>query len=104
MRKPQLIVSEPAAADVVEQAHWYQEQSGTELAKRWERAVTCAVLRVIDHPRAGAISSFQHPELSNVRRVLIPGFSKHLMFYQIRKNEIPILRILHGARDLESLF
>ena len=35
---------------------------------------------------------------------LIPGFPKHLIFYQVRKNEVLILRIVHGARDLESLF
>lgn len=104
MRKNRLTISEAAAADIVEQADWYQEQSGADLARRWERGVTSAVLRVMDHPRAGAISGFQHPELSNVRRVLIPGFPKHLIFYQVRKSEILVLRIVHGARDLESLF
>ena len=104
MKTSRLTVSEAAAADVVEQADWYEQQSGGELARRWERAVTSAVLRIMQHPRAGAISSFQHPELSNVRRVLIPGFPKHLIFYQVRKNGILILRIVHGARDLENLF
>ena len=104
MKNAQLIVSEAAAADIVEQADWYQQQSGGELARRWQRAVTSAALRIMEHPRMGAISSFQHPELSNVRRVLIPGFPKHLIFYQVRKSEILILRIVHGARDLESLF
>lgn len=104
MRKNRLTISEAAAADIVEQADWYEQQSGVELARRWERVVTSAVLRVMDHPRAGAITSFQHPELSNVRRLLIPGFPKHLIFYQVRKSEILVLRIVHGARDLESLF
>jgi toxin ParE1/3/4 len=58
----------------------------------------------MDSSRADALSSFQHAELKNVRRVLIPGFPKHPIFYQLRKSEILILRIIHGARDLESLF
>ena len=103
MREIRLAVSEAAAADIVEQADWYEQQSGAELARRWERAVTSAVLRIMDRPRAGAISKFRHSELSGARRVLIPGFPKHLIFYQVRKSEVLILRIVHGARDLEGL-
>lgn len=104
MRVARLTVSEAAAADVVEQADWYQQEAGAQLAKRWERAVTSAVLRIMDRPRVGAISKFPHSELSDVRRVLISGFPKHLIFYQVRKTDILVLRIVHGARDLESLF
>lgn len=74
------------------------------LAKRWEKAVTSAVLRITDRPRAGVVSDFRHAELDNVRRVLIVGFPKHLIFYQLRPEEILVLRVVHGARDLESLF
>lgn len=38
------------------------------------------------------------------RRVAVTGFPKHLVFYQSRGDEIVVLRIVHGARDLESLF
>ena len=104
MKAARLTVSEAAAADIIEQADWYQQQSGAQLAKRWETAVTSAVLRIMDRPRAGTISKFPHSELIDVLRVLILGFLKHLIFYQVRKSEILILRIVHGARDLESLF
>lgn len=104
MKAARLTVSEAAAADIIEQADWYQQQSGAQLARRWEMAVTAAVLRVMDRPHSGAISKFPHSELVNVRRVLISGFPKHLIFYQVRKTEILVLRIVHGARDLESLF
>ena len=54
MKSASLTLSEAAAADIVEQADWYREQSGPALAKRWERAVTSALLRILHHPRAGA--------------------------------------------------
>lgn len=104
MKTARLTVSEAAAADIVEQADWYEEASSAALARRWKAAVASVVLRILDHPRSGTISKFQHPELGNIRRVVIPGFSKHLLFYQVRKSEILILRVIHGARDLESLF
>jgi len=34
----------------------------------------------------------------------VPGFSKHLIFYTIESDRLLILRVVHGARDLESLF
>jgi plasmid stabilization system protein ParE len=34
----------------------------------------------------------------------ITRFPKHLIFYQAESGEVLILRVIHGARDLESLF
>jgi len=34
----------------------------------------------------------------------VPGFAKHLIFYTIENDKLLILRVVHGARDLESLF
>jgi plasmid stabilization system protein ParE len=34
----------------------------------------------------------------------IAGFPKHLIFYRAEKKDIKILRVVHGARDLETLF
>ena len=104
MKQFRLTLSEAAATDIVEQADWYEQQSGTALAKRWERAVTSAVLRIVDRPRSGAVSNLRHAELGNIRRVLIAGFPRHLIFYQLLPAEILVLRVVHGARDLESLF
>jgi toxin ParE1/3/4 len=32
------------------------------------------------------------------------GFSKHLIFYRPLSNGAEIVRVIHGARDLEGLF
>jgi hypothetical protein len=47
---------------------------------------------------------FSATELGGARRVPVAGFPKHLVFYQSYPDEIVVLRIVHGARDLESLF
>jgi toxin ParE1/3/4 len=90
-------------ADILEQADWYDLQSGPALAKRWERAVTSALLRIAKNPSAGTRCTFRRGELRDVRRTTIAGFSKHLLFYRFDGTEMFILRVLHGARDLESL-
>jgi toxin ParE1/3/4 len=97
-------LSEAASADIVEQADWYEEKSDWKLAQRWSDAVTAAVLRIMRNPRSGTPCRFGPAELRNIRRVSISGFPKHLVYYKIWDDEVLILRVLHGARDLESLF
>lgn len=99
-----LLLSDLAVADILEQAEWYEAQADESLAKRWEDAVTSALLRISEMPHAGALCSFPAKELLGTRRVPVSGFSKHLIFYQVREEEILVLRVVHGARDLESLF
>jgi toxin ParE1/3/4 len=104
VKAARLVLSDAAVADILEQADWYVAQSGERLAKRWEKAVTNAVLRMVSRPTLGTPCTFQSPELRGVRRAAISGFPKHLLFYKFDGEEIFILRVVHGARDLERLF
>ncbi|HEY3972288.1 MAG TPA: hypothetical protein VGM18_04740 [Candidatus Sulfotelmatobacter sp.] len=78
VKKRRLIFSDAAVADILEQAEWYVAQSGRPLARRWEKAVRSTTSRVVNRPGAGALCSFQLPELKGVRRTAIAGFPKHL--------------------------
>lgn len=100
MKEPRLIFSDLAVADILAQADWYELQSDSKLAIRWERAVTSSVFRLVRMPRSGQICGFTAQGLQDVRRFPISGFRSHLIFYRFRTNDIHILRVLHGARDL----
>ena len=104
MKAPTITLSEATVSDILEQADWYEAQADQKLAKRWEKAVTSTLLRVSRWPRAGSACKFSAIELNNVRRVPVAGFPRHLIFYRSYAEEIVVLRIVHGARDLESLF
>jgi len=104
VKSRQISLTDVAVSDILEQAAWYQEKSGTKLAQRWEQAVSSILLRVAKNPAAGAPCSFKAVELKGVRRMTVPRFSRHLMFYQVHDQEVVVLRIVHGARDLETLF
>jgi toxin ParE1/3/4 len=104
VKKRRLVLSDAAIADILEQADWYVAQSGRALARRWEKAVTSAIFRVMSRPGAASLCTFKSPELHSVRRATIPGFPRHLLFYKFDGEEVFILRIVHGARDLERLF
>ena len=104
MKTLQLRISEAAVADILEQADWYRTRGNSALGNRWEEAVTSALLRVTRNPKSGASCRFSAKELAEVRRMIVPKFPKHLVFFQSLRDEVVILRVLHGARDLESLF
>ena len=42
--------------------------------------------------------------LEGVRRVPVSGFTAYLLFYMPRADGIDVVRVLHGARDIEHLF
>jgi toxin ParE1/3/4 len=103
MNRVELRLTDTAVRDIQEQADWYEHRSGQALARRWEKEVTAALIRIEKNPRSGAKCGFSADELQNVRRMPIAGFPKHLIFYRAGDEEIRILRVVHGARDLESL-
>jgi toxin ParE1/3/4 len=104
MKNRRLVFSDAAIADILEQADWYEAQSGRRLSRRWEKAVGSAVLRILRRPGAGARCTFRARILRDVRRTTISGFLKHLVFYRFDDDEVFVLRVVHGARDLERLF
>jgi toxin ParE1/3/4 len=104
MRRRRLVFSDASIADILEQAEWYAAQTGQPLAQRWQRAVTTAISLLLTRPATGAPCRFRSPALRDVRRATISGFPKHLLFYRFDNDEVFILRVVHGARDLERLF
>jgi toxin ParE1/3/4 len=103
VRASRVVFSELAVADILAQAEWYELQAGQKLANRWEQAVSAGVLRLVRMPRAGALCEFKPEALRDIRRLPITGFPAHLIFYKLRNDQIHILRVVHGARDLERL-
>lgn len=105
MKEPRVVVSDLAVADILAQADWYELQSDSKLATRWERAMTSSVLRLIRMPRSGQICGFTVQALQEVRRFPISGFRSHLIFYRFSlvTTKSTFLRVLHGARDLDRL-
>lgn len=101
----QLQVSEAAALAVIEQADYFLEHSSSDLAARWEQAVTEAVQSLLNMPERGAPCHCQSPALAGLRWILVPGFDRHLIFYRYSAEDrvVLIVHVLYGGRHLESL-
>lgn len=55
-------------------------------------------------PLMGRESEYRSPKLSDMRQWRVKGFTKYLIFYRPLPDGIEIIRIVHGASDLESTF
>lgn len=104
MKRRRLAFSDAAITDILEQADWYFKQSGHKLVRRWEKALKSAIVQILQRPATGALCAFRPEALRDVRRTPLTGFPKHLLFYRFNDEEVFVLRIVHGARDLERLF
>lgn len=51
----------------------------------------------------GKLCGFSNPQLSGIRQYPIRGFKNYLIFYRATESEVEVLRVLHGARDLEAI-
>jgi toxin ParE1/3/4 len=104
MRRRRLVFSDASITDILEQAEWYAAQMGQPLAQRWQKAVMTAISHSLTRPATGAPCKFRSLALRDVRRATISGFPKHLLFYRFDNDEVFVLRVVRGARDLERLF
>jgi plasmid stabilization system protein ParE len=85
-----LRISETAALSIVEQADYYLQASDVALAERWEQAVDQTIQSLLNSPERGARCRFRSPALAGLRWIFVPGFPKHMVFYQFFPGEAAI--------------
>ncbi len=54
-------------------------------------------------PGMGSSFDSDHAELASLRDRRVKGFPNHVIFYFEHATAIEVVRILHGARDLDSV-
>ncbi len=79
-------------------------ESSEAAALRFLRAAESTFQLLAAQPRIGRLTNFPHPSLRGVRRFPIKGFEKYLIFYRPTRGGAEVIRVIHGARDIESLF
>jgi plasmid stabilization system protein ParE len=98
-------LTEIAARAIVNQADYYASQQDETLASRWDKAVSRAIDSLLKMPERGSLCYFQPGKLKMLRRISVPGFPQHLVFYQymLEERAVRIVHVLHGARDIEAI-
>lgn len=98
-----IIIRDKARFDVIETGYYIAVDS-LDAADRFAQAVDTAYRQLAEMPDIGALREYKNAELSGMRMWPVPGFRKHLIFYNATKEEVRIIRVLHGAQDIEALF
>lgn len=93
-----VMVRRPLALQDLDEIWDYVAQDNPDAADRLIDAIEEKCRLLADYPKLGTNCDNLHPNL----RFLAIG--KYLLFYLPLENGIELVRVLHGARDLESLF
>jgi toxin ParE1/3/4 len=93
-----------ARTDLLEQFVYFGEEESIELAERYFTAVDETCARLVKQPRIGGPYDPGIPELAGLRRIPVKGFENYLIFYLPHSGGIDVIRVIHGARDIENLF
>ena len=102
--KRKVIVRPAADRDLDEQAEYIAQHQNLDTAFRFYLAAEETFALIATQPMMGRTRNFGDPGLKGARVCLMKEFVRHLVFYRPVKGGIEVLRIIHGARDIENLF
>jgi toxin ParE1/3/4 len=92
-----------AEQDVASYAEFLQRDS-LDAALRFLDAANAAFALLGKTPYIGAPCRYQKPHYEGLRAWPVAGFKKCLIFYRVVSGEVEVIRVLHGARDLQIVF
>ena len=82
----------------------YIASDSIDAGRRFLLAVRREFKFLAENPGAGRTRSPAKPSLKGLRSWPIRGFESYLIFYIPKRSRIQIVRVLHGARDIQSMF
>ena len=92
-----------AHADLLEIAD-YIAADNPEAAERFLDAAEEAFTRLAAMPSIGQTVPFHSTVAHGIRVWRVEGFERYLIFYQPQDSGITVIRVLHNARDVPTLF
>jgi len=96
-----VVILPAAVEDLDEQAAYFPEEA---VADHWYRQTEKTFADLARFPAIGAEIVTHNPRLRGIRTLTVVGFKNHVVYYRVVGNRVEIVRVLHGARDVENLF
>ena len=94
----------PRAIDDMEEQYLFLGKDSPQAAGRFVDCVERTLETLIVSPLIGSARTYQSAELVGLRMFPVRNFQTRLIFYIPTKSGIEVVRILHGSRDMASLF
>src|SRR5579862_4087946 len=96
--------SDEALADIIDIASYLADASSLNTSDSFIEATKRGYQQIAAMPRMGSLRDYGNPAFAGMRMWPVPGFRKYLIFYKATEDEVAILRVLHGARNLDAIF
>ncbi|MDR3622230.1 MAG: type II toxin-antitoxin system RelE/ParE family toxin [Paludisphaera borealis] len=81
----------------------YLSQGSIRTARRFLAQTEATFQRLARMPSIGTLVDPDHPTRPTLRYMPVSRFRKYVVFYLPILGGIDVIRVLHGARDLESI-
>jgi toxin ParE1/3/4 len=99
---PRVIKKPEAKRDLIERMA-YLDQINPGLAGRFLAAVETTFSRLAEMPGLGGLCELDIPGCPDLRVFPVKRFAKYLVFYRALPDGIDVIRVLHGAQDIEGI-
>lgn len=90
-----------AVEDLTKTYDWLEQESSCS-GERLLDSVEATIDLLLDNPRAGRVREFECQVVQDIRSLVLDGLP-YVIFYRAHPDELEIVRLLHGARDLLRL-
>jgi toxin ParE1/3/4 len=101
--RPKVLVRESARRDLAGHAVFLTRTSDL-VSARFLDAARRSFVRLASMPAMGAAYDALSPSLRGMRRFRVENFEDYLIFYRPVDRGIEVVRVIHGARDIEAIF
>jgi toxin ParE1/3/4 len=102
--KYRVVLKNQAERDLRQIATGFMERQNQDSAVRFLDAAATAFDRLAQMPAIGKKCQLNHPQLADLRQWRVKDFEDYLIFYRMTALKIEVLRVVHGAQDLRSIF
>lgn len=93
-----------ADRDIDEQALYIAAHSSVAMGQRFYDSIQATFNLLATHPSLGTKTHFQNIHLKDTRFFPVKSFEHHIVFYKHIPRGLEVIRVVHGARDMEHLF
>ncbi len=92
-----------AQRDMAEATAWLVEHAGNDVATRFVDTLEATFTQLLDFPHLGRPWPVTNPELSDLRRLVLPSSVPFSVFYRPTESTLEVVRVLHHARHIPPL-
>lgn len=97
-----LVILPQARAELYDQAE-YISVDNEDLSRRFLAAADATFADLLSSPGLGRVRELRAARLRGLRSWRIRGFENWLVFYRVTEEAIEVVRVLHGARDVDAV-